>query len=100
MSERQKKCKSNIRNKLTKESNNLRKEIDNLKLEKEGISDKVKKLKKAHSGFKGKRIRKLNRESKNIEMQIEQLTKRLKEIDIKAVTSCSTNKIDQQETDG
>ena len=81
LSERQKKRKSNVRNKLTKESNNLRKEIDNLKLEKEGILNKVKKLKKAHSGFKGKRIRKLNRESKNIEMQIEQLTKRLKEIE-------------------
>ena len=75
LSERQKKHKSNVRNKLTKESSNLRKEIDNLKLEKEGILDKVKKPKKAHSGFKGKRIRKLNRESKNIEMQIEQLTK-------------------------
>ena len=82
LSEWQKKRKCNVRNKLNKESNNnLRKEIDNLKLEKEGILDKVKKLKKAHSGFKGKRITKLNRESKNIEMQIEQLTKRLKEIE-------------------
>ena len=81
LSERQKKRKNNERNKLTKESNNFRKEIDNLQLEKEGILDKVKKLKKAHSGFKRKRIRKLNRESKNIEMQIEQLTKRLKVIE-------------------
>ena len=81
LTERQKKRKSNVRNKLTEESNNLRKEIDNLKLEKEGILYKVKKLKKAHSGFKRKRIRKLNRESKNIEIQIEQLTKRLKEIE-------------------
>ena len=81
LSERQKKRESNVRNKLTKESNRLRKEIDKLKLEKEGILDKVKKLKKSHRGFKGKRIRKLDRESKNIGIQIEQLTKRLKEIE-------------------
>ena len=64
LSERQKKRKSNVRNKLAKESDRLRKEIDKLKLEKEGILDKVKKLKKSHSGLKGKRIRKLDRESK------------------------------------
>ena len=41
----------------------------------------MKKLKKSHRGFKGKRIRKLDRESKSIGIQIEQLTKRLKEIE-------------------
>ena len=81
LSERQKKRKSNVRNKLAKESDRLRKEIDKLKLEKEGILDKAKKLKKSHRGFKGKRIRKLDRESKDIGIQIEQLTKRLKEIE-------------------
>ena len=83
LSEWQKKRKSNIRNKLAKESDRLRNEIDKLKLEKEGILDKVKKLKKSHLGFKGKRIRKTDRESKSIGIQIEQLTKRLKEIESK-----------------
>ena len=87
LSEQQKKRKSNVRNKLAKESNNLRKEIERLKLEKENTLDRLKKLKRAHSGFKGKRIRKLNKESKNIEIQIEQLTKRLKEIESKPKVS-------------
>ena len=43
----------------------------------------MKKLKKSHRGFKGKRIRKLDRQSKGIGIQIEQLTKRLKEIESK-----------------
>ena len=43
----------------------------------------MKKLKKSHRGFKGKRIRKLDKELKDIGIQIEQLTKRLKEIESK-----------------
>ena len=75
LTERQKKRESVRMNKFKKESDRLRKEIDKLRLEKEGILDKLKKLKNSHRGFKGRRIRKLDRESKNIGIQIEQLTK-------------------------
>ena len=82
LSERQKKSRTKDRAKLSKERNKIRKEIEKLESNKEEVLGKIKGLKKgAHSGFKGKRIRKLNKEAKDMVAKIEQLTKRLKEIE-------------------
>ena len=82
LSERQKKRRTKDRAKLNKERNKIRKEIEELESNKEEVLGKIKGLKKgAHSGFKGKRIRKLNKEAKDMTVKIEQLTKRLKEIE-------------------
>ena len=67
LTERQKKRESVGMSKFKKESNRLRKEIERLKLEREGILNKLNNLKKgAHRGFKERRIRKLNKELKDI----------------------------------
>ena len=76
LSERQKKCRTKDRAKLNKERNKIRKEIEELESNKEEVLGKIKGLKKgAHSGFKGKRIQKLNKEAKDMTVKIEQLTK-------------------------
>ena len=82
LSERQKKRRTKDRAKLNKERNKIRKEIEELASNKEEVLGKIKGLKKgAHSGFKGKRILKLNKEAKDMVTKIEQSTKRLKEIE-------------------
>ena len=82
LSERQKKRRTKDRAKLNKERNKIRKEIKELESNKEEVLGKIKGLKKgAHSGFKGKRIRKLNKGAKDMTVKIEQLTKPLKEIE-------------------
>ena len=82
LSERQKKCRTKDKAKLNKERNKIRKEIEELESNKEEVLGKIKGLRKrAHSGFKGKRIRKLNKQAKDMTVKIEQLTKRLKEIE-------------------
>ena len=82
LSKRQKKRRTKDKTKLNKERNKIRKEIEGLESKREEVLGKIKNLKKgAHSLFKGKRIRNLNKEANNIAVKIEQLTKRLKEIE-------------------
>ena len=82
LSERQKKRRTKDKTKLNTERNKIRKEFEELESNKEEVLGRIRNLKKgAHSGFKGKRIRKLNKEAKDIAVKIEQLTKRLKEIE-------------------
>ena len=79
---RAKKRESQLRTKLKKESERARSEIDRLKAERKEKLVKLNKLKKGpHPGFKKKRARALNREVANIGVKIEQLTKRVKEIE-------------------
>ena len=82
ISKRAKKRESQLRTKLKKESERARSEIDRLQAEREENLVKLSKLKKGpHPGFKKKRVRALDIEVANIGVKIEQLTKRVKEIE-------------------
>ena len=81
-SKRAKKRQSQLRNKLKKESERIRSEIEKLEAERaEKIAKSSKITKGPHRGYKNKKIRKLNRDASNIGIQIEKLTKLLKEIE-------------------
>ena len=82
ISKRARKRESQLRTKLKKESEKSRSEIDRLEAEREEKLVKLNKLKKGpHPGFKKKRARALAREAAEIGVKIEQLTKRVKEIE-------------------
>ena len=82
ISKRSKKHESQLRTKFKKESEKARSEIDRLEAEREEKLIKLNKLKKGpHPGFKKKRARVLAREAADIGVKIEQLTKRVKEIE-------------------
>ena len=82
ISKRARKRESQLRTKLKKESERARIEIDRLEAERGEKLTKLNKLKKdPHPGFKKKRARALTREAADIGVKIEQLTKRVKEIE-------------------
>ena len=82
INKRTKKRESQLRTKLKKESERARIEIDRLQAEQEEKLVKLNKLKKGpHPGFKKKRARVLAREAADIGVKIEQLTKRVIEIE-------------------
>ena len=68
--------------KLSKKSNSLRIEINDLKSQKDNIEDKIKKASSSTSvRFQRKKIRSMNREAAKINEKIEERTKKLKSIE-------------------
>ena len=80
--DRQRKRNAQKAAKLKKKFNNLRNEIDELKSQKEGIEDKIKKATESTSSrFKGKKIRFMKREATKLNERIQEKTKELKSIE-------------------
>ena len=71
------------KSKMKKESIRLRNEINKLESQRDEIKEKIKKMVRgAHSGFKKKKIRNMNREATKLGEQIQELTNKLKKIEV------------------
>ena len=82
LSKRQLKRREQKASKLSKKSNSLRIEINDLKSQKDNIEEKIKKASSSTSArFKGKKIRSMKREAAKINEKIEERTKELKSIE-------------------
>ena len=68
---------------MKKESIRLRNEINKLESQRDETKEKIKKIVRgAHSGFKKKKIRNMNREATKLGAQIQELTNKLKKIEV------------------
>ena len=87
LSKRQRKRNAQKASKFSKKSKNLRIEINDLKSQKDGIEDKIKKASSSTSArLKGKKIRSMKREATKINERIQERTKELKTIEVSPIS--------------